>query len=77
MMKTYTTKQGQAWDEIALEVYGDEKYTGYLMINNFPHIDTMIFSAGETLDIPDLPDEIPDGTPAWTTQEVPDSDPYE
>ena len=27
MESTYTTKQGDVWDKIAYEVYGDEEYT--------------------------------------------------
>ena len=30
MASTYTTKQGDAWDAIAFQVYGDVKYTGFL-----------------------------------------------
>ena len=40
MAATYTTKQGQTWDEIALEVYGDEKYADFLMQNNFNIMNT-------------------------------------
>ncbi len=46
MEKTYTTKQGDAWDAIAFRVYGDVKYTGFLMQANFPHLDTFVFDAG-------------------------------
>ena len=42
MEKTYTTKQGDAWDAIAFRVYGDVKYTGFLMQANFPHLDTCL-----------------------------------
>ena len=31
MEKTYTTKQGDAWDAIAFQVYGDVIYTGCLL----------------------------------------------
>ena len=27
MESTYTTKQGDVWDKIAYEVYGEEEYT--------------------------------------------------
>ena len=43
MASTYTTKQGDAWDAIAFQVYGDVKYTGFLMQANFPHLDTFVF----------------------------------
>lgn len=42
----YVTKQGECWDEIAKNVYGSEKYIGFLMQNNMPLLDTIIFSAG-------------------------------
>ena len=45
MESTYTTKQGDVWDKIAYEVYGDEEYTGWLMENNFPLLDTFVFDA--------------------------------
>lgn len=57
MAGTYTTKQGDAWDAIAYEVYGDEKYTGWLMQNNFPLLDTFVFGQGVVLQTPDLPEE--------------------
>ena len=34
MPDTYTTRQGDAWDAIAYRVYGDVKYTGWLMEHN-------------------------------------------
>lgn len=70
MAKTYTTKQGDAWDAIAHEVYGDEKYTGWLMQNNFPLLDTFVFSAGVVLQTPDPPaDSAAAGTPTWRTSQ--------
>lgn len=56
MEKTYITKQGDAWDAIAYQVYGNETYTGWLMQNNFPLLDTFVFSAGVVLRTPDLPE---------------------
>ena len=49
MESTYTTKQGDVWDKIAYEVYGDEEYTGWLMESNFPLLDTFVFDAGVVL----------------------------
>lgn len=51
----YITKQGQAWDEIAKEVYGSELHADYLMANNLKHIDVFIFPAGIDLATPKLP----------------------
>lgn len=51
----YITHQGECWDEAAKAIYGDEKYTGYLMENNMPLLDTAVFSAGARLNTPELP----------------------
>lgn len=56
MENTYTTKQGDTWDMIAYRVYGDVKYTGWLMQNNFPHLDVFVFGAGVILQTPELPE---------------------
>ena len=69
MEKTYTTKQGDAWDAIAFRVYGDVKYTGFLMQANFPHLDTFVFDAGGVLQTPDPPeDDETANLPIWRTQ---------
>ena len=68
MASTYTTKQGDAWDAIAFHVYGDVKYTGFLMQANFPHLDTLVVDAGVVLQIPDLPeDDNLANVPIWRT----------
>ena len=64
----YKTRQGECWDEIAKNVYGSEKYTGYLMQNNLPLLDVAIFSAGVIINTLDLPaDET--NLPAWRRTE--------
>lgn len=60
----YKTKQGQTWDEIALEVYGKEIYADFLMENNPQHLNTLIFSAGIELKTPELPETRKD-LPPW------------
>ena len=68
MENTYTTKQGDAWDLIAFRVYGDVKYTGWLMQNNFPHLDIFVFDAGVVLQTPELPEsEKMADVPIWRT----------
>lgn len=52
--ETYTTSQGDTWDNIALEVYGDESYAGYLMANNYWCLDTFVFSDGIVINAPPL-----------------------
>lgn len=66
--KTYTTIQGDAWDAIAFKVYGDESYTGWLMQNNLPILDTFVFGAGVVLNTPDLPEgDTSTDAPIWRT----------
>lgn len=60
----YTTKQGQAWDQIAKEVYGDEIHADYLMQNNPQHLNIFKFPAGIQLNIPNLP-ESRKNKPIW------------
>lgn len=69
MENTYTTKQGDAWDAIAFKVYGDVKYTGWLMQHNFPHLDIFVFEAGVVLQTPALPeDDQLANLPIWRTE---------
>lgn len=69
MAGTYTTRQGDAWDAIAFQVYGSVKYTGWLMEHNHPHLDTFRFPAGVVLQTPDPPAEsAADDLPIWRTE---------
>ena len=79
MSDTYITRQGDTWDTIALEIYGNEIYAGFLMENNYAHLDTLIFSAGAILSTPELPEETESELPPWRDDEEPaedDVDPY-
>ena len=68
MENTYTTKQGDTWDLIAFRVYGDVKYTGWLMQNNFPHLDIFVSDAGVVPQTPELPEsEKMADVPIWRT----------
>lgn len=68
MPKTYTTVQGDTWDTIAKIVYGKEANIGILMAANFPLLDVFMFDAGETVVVPDLPEDMTDDTtPEWRT----------
>ena len=69
MEATYTTRAGDAWDLIAHRVYGDVKYTGWLMAHNFPLLDAFVFDAGTVLNTPPLPAEpAASSLPAWRTR---------
>jgi phage tail protein X len=65
MASTYETKQGDTWDLMAYDLYGDEKYMRYLMEANLPLLDIMIFSSGVKILVPDLPEETDEDLPFW------------
>jgi phage tail protein X len=52
--RTYTTVQGDMWDLIAFNQYGDEMQMHWLIEANPQHCETVIFPAGVVLQIPDL-----------------------
>ena len=53
-MSTYTTKQGDKWDAIALTLYGTTSIIDKLMMANTQYIGTYIFPAGIKLEIPEI-----------------------
>ena len=61
----YTTRAGQQWDEIALEVYGDEKHADILMQANPRELGTYQFPAGVILSTPELAEEQTTELPPW------------
>ena len=65
MAATYTTIQGETWDQIAYKVYGGEEYAAFLMANNYPYLDILVFSAGTVLNTPGLPAEEDGELPPW------------
>lgn len=64
-MSSYTTTQGDKWDSISYKVYGTELYMSQLMQANPNHLTTVIFSAGISLKVPDLPPPIDNDLPPW------------
>lgn len=64
-MTTYTTTQGDTWDLIAYDLYGAEKYMKLLIEANLPLSDTLVFSAGTVINVPDLPEDSKDDLPFW------------
>lgn len=69
-MGTYTAIQGDVWDLIAYKLYGDEKYMKNLVEANWKYIDTVVFSSGTLLNVPDLPEEEVDGVPFWREGDI-------
>lgn len=69
MAETYTTRQGDAWDAIAYQVYGSVRYTGWLMEHNHPQLDTFRFPAGVVLQTPEVPEEsTAEELPIWRSE---------
>ena len=55
-MDTYTTIQGEAWDEVAVAVYGTEAEMNRLLAANPEHQDSDTLLANTTLKVPALPE---------------------
>lgn len=75
-MKKYITIQGDTWDSIAYDLYGDENYMSVLMEANFDYVDTLKFPANVELNVPEIGIEIENDTddqPDWRNVET-DSD---
>lgn len=68
-MRVYTTIQGQTWDQIAYEVYGNEYMCDKIMDLNREKLDTFIFPAGIKLILPDeeniIRQSVPSDYPTW------------
>lgn len=65
MPRTYTTISGDVWDMIAKEQLGGERYTSLLMQANPEHLNTVVFSAGLSLVLPEVTTPIPESLPPW------------
>lgn len=56
-MRKYRTVQGDTWDIIAVKQYrelGGEKWTSVLIDANPKYIETVVFSAGCELEVPEV-----------------------
>ena len=56
-MSTYTTKQGDMWDTIALSQYDSLDAMSALMYANTQYIGTYIFPSGVVLNIPEIDED--------------------
>ena len=64
MGKVYVTQDGDTWDKIAYEQYGSEKYMKQPISANWGKLDTLVFSYGEEIILPDI-DESTEDMPIW------------
>lgn len=61
----YTTINGDTFDKIALDFYGEENYSTFIMQLNPKYIRTIIFEAGVSLIIPKLKINNKSTLPPW------------
>lgn len=52
-----TTRQGQAWDQLAKESLGNEKLLDLFLAENPDEMDTVIFGGDVRVAIPDKPEK--------------------
>ena len=53
-MRTYLTKQGDQWDQIAFQQLGSEHLVDQLIATNPEHRMTVVFGAGVRLILPEI-----------------------
>lgn len=53
-LRRYVTSQGDTWDIVAYKELGNEKMMNRLISVNPEHRNTVVFSAGVTLKIPEI-----------------------
>lgn len=64
--KTYIARQGQLWDQIALEMYGTEMKASFLLEHNQELTDILIFEGGERVRVPIIEEsETLQSLPPW------------
>ncbi len=65
MTRTYKTILGDTWDLIAFRILGSESHTHLLIESNLKYVDTVVFSAGVTLVIPEVVEKQSKNLPPW------------
>ena len=64
--KEYTTRDGDTFDALALEMYGEETLAHYIIEFNPDYADVLIFDANVALRLPIVENvETPDTLPPW------------
>lgn len=60
-----TTRQGQAWDQLAKDGYGDELRLDVLLPENVDEMDVLIFGGDVRVSMPDAPSVKVSAVPPW------------
>jgi len=64
-MKKYRTVLGDTWDKISFEQYDSYDHIEALMLANKEHMETVMFSGGVMLTIPDVTVKASTNLPPW------------
>ena len=66
----YTTREGDTFDALALDMYGEETLAHYIIEFNPDYADVLIFDANVELLLPIVEDvETPDTLPPWRRED--------
>ena len=65
---TYVTNENDAFDKLALDFYGEEKNSIFIMQMNPKHMGTIQFEYGIELMIPILEDKNTSSLPPWKSR---------
>lgn len=77
-MDIYVTSQGDTWDSIAYDLFGNEEYMGILMDANLDLLDILVFSSGTVIQVPEeMPEETDEDMPFWRQDNDEDEEDYE
>lgn len=68
-MKEYITKSGDTWDKIAFEQLGSEYLLPLLLDSNPKQRNIVRFSAGVSINIPEVEQTMVDDRPEWLHDE--------
>ncbi|MET3831029.1 phage tail protein X [Paenibacillus sp. DS2363] len=68
-MTTYRTIQGDTWDGISYKLTSSYDAMTTLMYANLDHIQTVIFTAGVELTVPDVQAQTSSSLPSWRTSD--------
>lgn len=69
--KEYMTRQGDTFDALALEMYGEETLAHYIIQFNPDYADVLIFEANVPLRLPIVENvETPDTLPPWRRGDI-------
>lgn len=72
--KEYITREGDTFDALALEMYGEETLAHYIIEFNPDYADVLIFDANVALLLPIVEDvEMPDTLPPWRREDEDES----